>query len=160
MRSTSRNSASSASRGLFQHLLDRLAARTATPPPDRVEPRLAVRLAETTPRFIVPNAALYDDDVAPHETFDAQRPAVTEPTETGHHRQPVTEPPLAARAAALREKVLNARSKDEVRQLRRVGARLLHPDVSPPHERAAAEKIMAELNAVIDAALRASRPRC
>lgn len=147
MRASFKPSASSGSVGLFQNLLDRLATRAATAlAPQSVEPRLASYLAQMTPRFVAPHPSAYDEENMPLPQPAAEAPGPCD-----------GEPSLAARAAILREKILTARSRDDVRRLRRLGARLLHPDLSPLHERTAAEKIMAELNAAIDAALRSRR---
>jgi hypothetical protein len=65
---------------------------------------------------------------------------------------------LAAEFAELPENLAAARSPDDLRQMRRRFALILHPDRVPPLDRALAEKWMAEVNAAIDCAIRSRFP--
>jgi hypothetical protein len=65
---------------------------------------------------------------------------------------------LAADFAGLRHELAAARGPDELRQLRRRCALILHPDRVALLDRALAEKFMAEVNAAIDCAIRSPSP--
>ena len=109
-------------------------------------------------------ASLYVESVAaeppPEDSLSENSPPESLPPENLPSLPPA--PPkkldLAADFAGLSQELAAARGPDQLRQLRRRWALILHPDRVPPLDRAQAEKFMAEVNAAVDCAIRGQLP--